>query len=99
MYHPRLGWYSHGLPTTLARIQVTQTPPVAHALEIAEREWPGLARSELIGRLLTLGAQSVESARAERRATRRSVLNETSGSFADAYPSGYLDDLRSDWPQ
>lgn len=79
--------------------QVTQTPPVAHALEIAEREWPGLARSELIGRLLTLGAQSVESARAERRAARRSVLNETRGSFADAYPSGYLDDLRSDWPQ
>jgi hypothetical protein len=40
--------------------------PVAHALEIAAKEWPGVPRSELITRLMTAGAQSVETARAER---------------------------------
>jgi hypothetical protein len=87
------------MPTTLARIQVTQTPPVTHALEIAAKEWPGVPRTELITRLLTAGAQSLETARGERRAARRKVLEETRGSFRDAYPPGYLEDLRKDWPE
>ena len=85
------------MPTTLARIQVTQTPPVARALEIGAREWPGIPRSEVIARLLTAGAQSVETARAERRAARRAALEETRGNFRDAFPEGYLADLRQDW--
>lgn len=99
MYHLLGKWYSRCMPTTLARIQVTQTPPVKHALEIAEREWPGVPRSELITRLLTAGARSVETARAERRAARRKVLEETRGSLRDAYPQGYLEELRKDWPE
>ena len=87
------------MPTTLARIQVTQTPPVAHALEVAAREWPGVPRAELIARLLSVGAESVEGARAERRAHRRKVLEETRGSLREAYPRGYLEDLREDWPE
>jgi hypothetical protein len=85
------------MPTTLTRIQVTQTPPVTRALEIAAKEWPGVPRSELITRLLTAGAQSVEGARAERRAARRKALEETRGTID--YPPRYLEDLRRDWPE
>jgi len=87
------------MPTALHRIQVTQTPPVAHALEVAAKEWPDAPRAELIARLMERGAQSVEAARAERRIARRAALEQSQGSFAGAYPPGYLDELRKDWPE
>lgn len=84
------------MPTALTRIQVTQTPAVARALEVAEKEWPGLPRSELLARLAERGAESVESARARRREERRKALRETQGTID--YPPGYLEELRKDWP-
>lgn len=83
------------MPTALTRIQVTATPPVARALEIAEQEWPGMPRSEQLARLAELGAERVEASRAERRAARRRVLQETRGSID--YPPDYLERLREEW--
>ncbi|MCE7480717.1 MULTISPECIES: hypothetical protein [Microbacterium] len=88
------------MPTTLTRIQVTQTPALRDALELAAEEWPGVPRSELVARLAVEGGQSLAAVRAARRVARRRALDETRGIFGpDVYPPGYLDDLRKDWPE
>ncbi|MFT3799002.1 hypothetical protein [Microbacterium sp.] len=89
------------MPTTLQRIQVTRTPEVNHALEVAERLWPELRMSERLARLAALGAEAASGAEsaARARADRLRVLEKHRGAFADAYPQGYLESLRADWPQ
>lgn len=84
------------MATTLARIQVTQTPALAAGLELAAKEWPGASRSELVARLAEAGSEVLAAKRAERRAQRRKVLEETRGRYH--YPPGYLEELRADWP-
>lgn len=87
------------MPTTLPRIQVTQTPELAAGLELAAKEWPGASRSELVARLAEAGTEILAARRAARRAERRKALEQTRGMFGpDVYPPGYLDELRQDWP-
>ncbi|MFT4235046.1 MAG: hypothetical protein QM607_08630 [Microbacterium sp.] len=85
------------MPTALKRIQVTQTPRVAKALEAAQQEWPEATRAEQLTRLLTAGAEAVTTARNERAVRRRRVLKQTQGTLE--YPPRYLDELREEWPE
>lgn len=78
---------------------MTQTPELAAGLELAAKEWPGASRSELVARLAEAGSETLAAKRAARRAERRKVLLETRGKYAAAYPEGYLEDLREDWPE
>lgn len=86
-----------GMPTTLTRIQVTQTGQLRDAIELAEQKWPGLPKSELVGRLAVLGAEVLATERSAKRAARRAALEATRGTID--YPPGYLEDLRKDWPE
>lgn len=87
------------MPTTRPRYQVTETDEVARALDDAERRWPGEPRSRLLVRLIvdngSLAGESNETETARRRAAIESFV----GDFSDAYPPGYLADLRDEWPQ
>ncbi|NNG98405.1 hypothetical protein [Gordonia araii] len=85
------------MPTALKRIQVTQTPTVAESLAVAEREWPGVPRAELIVRLMARGAEALEASGEARRSARRRLLRQTQGTVP--YPHRYLEELREDWPE
>lgn len=87
------------MPTTRPRYQVTETADVAAALDVAEREWPGEPRSRLLIRLVALGRTTLLGARAEAEQARVDAIEETRGKYSDAFPPGYLQELRGDWPE
>ncbi len=80
--------------TALARIQVTQTPVVERALEIAARRWPGIPKSEQLTRMLEIATATVEGENAERLARRKAALRELRGLIE--YPPNYLVELRAE---
>lgn len=85
------------MPTTKQRLQVTETPEVTHALEVAARRWPEItSRSALLAAIAEEGARAVEQDEAARREERRRLVDSLAGGFA--YEPGYLEELRQDWP-
>ena len=89
------------MPTTLPRHTITETELVARALDEAAMRWPAEreARSRLLLHLIEAGYQAIQQERRARAAERREAIRRTSGVLAGVYPEGYLDELRSDWPE
>ncbi|QIK63084.1 hypothetical protein G7068_07635 [Leucobacter viscericola] len=91
------------MPTTLPRFQVTETPEVARALEVARLTWPDLRNSERVRELLIRGAHSIEEERLQLRSAeakrREAALEAFAGSLTGVYEAGYLERLREDWPE
>ena len=82
------------MPTTRQRHLITETEPVADALDAAALRWPDESRARLLVRLVEVGHRTLIEQGAERSA----AIRETSGALHGVYPVGYLDDLRQDWP-
>lgn len=87
------------MPTTRPRHQITETPDVMHALEVAAQRWPEEPRSKLLLHLITVGGTALEERHAEAVRIRTEAIDATSGKYADAFPDGYLTQLRADWPE
>jgi len=85
------------MPTTRPRFQITETDDLRAALDAAATRWPEDSRSDLVRRLIFLGATSVETELAERFDDWGTRVDAVSGAFTYAYPDGYLDQLRGDW--
>lgn len=87
------------VPTSRPRHQVTETPAVAHALDVAARRWPGEPRSRLLLCLVHAGMEAIE--REQSRATRRreEAIEASSGKYADAFGDDHLAALRQGWPE
>lgn len=99
MYHLKDWWYTLSMPTTRPRHQITETPAVAHALDIAARRWPTEPRSRLLLRLVHIGCAALEQEQNETTRNRQDAIDASSGKYADAFSDGYLAELRQDWPE
>lgn len=92
-------WYTHGVPTTRPRHQVTETDELAAALDQAAARWPELSRGQLITRLALEGHQAALLMRSQHRDDRRDALRRHRGALTGVYPTGHLHTLRQDWPE
>ncbi|MGH3685624.1 MAG: hypothetical protein ACRDRU_27770 [Pseudonocardiaceae bacterium] len=87
------------MPTTRPRYQVTETPAVARAIDLAAQRWPGEPRSKLLLRLLDVGGAALEQRQATAIRDRQVAVDASSGKYPDAFSAGYLAELRQDWPE
>ena len=89
------------MPTTHPRHAITETEEISDALLVARRQWPDLADKPgaLLRRLILAGRNSLVHDFAATQKTRRRAIEETSGALAGVFGTGYLADLREDWPE
>lgn len=93
--------YTLGMPTTKRRHPVTETAEVVEALRAAALRWPADRDkpARLLRRLIEEGHKSIDPSAAERQDNRLAALKRISGSYTGLYEPGYLDELRSEWPE
>lgn len=85
------------MPTTRPRYQVTETPDVGRALDVAARRWPDEPRSKLLVRLMRAGADVLEQEADEAAKRRREAVRATSRKYDGVFGLDYLAELRQDW--
>ncbi len=86
------------MPTTRPRYQVTESPQVARALDLAAKRWPDEPRSKLLLRLVGIGGGALERDQHADAAAHRAAVTASSGRYAEAFGPDYLAELRADWP-
>lgn len=87
------------MPTTRPRTQVTHTPDVEDALEIARSRWPDESPSALLLHLVVRGGQAIRDEQAARALDRTGAVDAVVERFSGVYPGGYLPELRGGWPE
>lgn len=84
------------VPTARPRHQITETDDIASAVDLGCRAWPHESRSDVLRRLILIGAERLSESPIERALEIEGAL-EALRDLADDYPPGYLVDLRDDW--
>ena len=85
------------MPTTLPRTQVTHTPAIAHALEVASLRWPSATPLELIQAIAEDWVAAAESEQREKSLTRAARIRANAGRFSGVYGDNYLAEIREGW--
>ena len=89
------------MPTSRPRHTLTESDEIALALRDAARRWPEDRDSPraLLERLVLEGHRVLTHDQDAAVEDPRAAILRTSGSLTGAYPAGYLDRLRDDWPE
>jgi hypothetical protein len=89
------------MPTTRPRLTITESDDVASMLDAAAERWPEdrANRARLLKRLAERGAEAVRAEDAANQSAWAQTVRQAAGAAGpDAYPAGYREDLRGDWP-
>ncbi|GAA3618876.1 hypothetical protein GCM10022199_24210 [Marihabitans asiaticum] len=87
------------MPTTRPRHQITETPAVARALDLAAQRWPGESRGQLLVHLVHEGSKVLGEEMNDGAARRARAVELTSAKYVDLFDEDYLQDLRKDWAE
>lgn len=87
------------MPTTRRRHQVTETPEVERALDLAASRWPGESRAQLLLRLVRTGSESLAQRNHDTVRARAMAIDASSGKYDDAFDENHLRALRQEWPE
>jgi hypothetical protein len=88
------------MPTNRPRHLITETDPVARALDDAAKRWPEdrHSRAKLLLHLVEEGHHALVEEDSRRSEARLAAIRRTSGALTGTYDTGYLEQLREDWP-
>jgi hypothetical protein len=98
---PCLRCYTEDMPTVRPRHMLTETDEVAEALRVAAQRWPDDRErpAKLLLDLVREGHRAIADDANRAGVDRRAAIERTRGALTGAYPAGYLDQLRGDWPE
>lgn len=88
------------MPTTRPRLLITETEPVARALDDAAMRWPNdrNSRTKLLLHLVEQGHRALLAQDRRSQEDRLAAIERTSGALTGVYEAGYQRHLREDWP-
>ena len=80
---------------------ITETDPIAHALDEAAKRWPEDSdnRTKLLLHLVEEGHRVVHEDHEQTVAARRAAIMRWRGSMSGVYGEIYLAELRAEWPE
>jgi hypothetical protein len=89
------------MPTKRHRYTVTATDDLVRALDEAAQRWPDErdTPSRLLLHLVAAGYAAIQHEHETNRAADLAAMDRVAGALTGAYPEGYLDTLREDWPE
>jgi hypothetical protein len=89
------------MPTSRPRHTITESDELRDAIDDAAKRWPEDrgARARLLLHLAHEGHRALKAQDAAREDRRRDAVRRTSGALTGAYDQGYLERLRSEWPE
>lgn len=89
------------MPTARQRHMITETAPLARALDEASTLWPEVAseRSKLLQKILSEGMETVHLRAENKKLEKVRVIRQVAGSMNGIWPDGWREELLNEWPE